>query len=212
MGVKAIADAFNPWDIVKSIARGFRWMFVGVRQRHNDTSYHPAKVSVDNTAYMGPAYAATGDAATELRPSYENRPARGRAGTVRADAPYDDQAGLLGYSQAPGRAVDSSPYRHQGPDDYVSGDLGTPAQPVRAQHRQDDSLNLDIKPSDWDDEDTGYHPGMAPAPGISTGPSGKLHPTSRGHSPQPPGWNHWGGVGSDALGRPPTYRSNGSRS
>ncbi|EME45821.1 hypothetical protein DOTSEDRAFT_71499 [Dothistroma septosporum NZE10] len=211
MGTKAIVDAFNPWDIIKSIARGFRWMFVGVRQRHNDPSYHPAKLSVDNTGYTGPSYAATGDAATELRPSYENRPNRGRAGTLGTDSPYDDHAGLLGNSQALGRMPTSSPYRHQGPDDYA-GDLGPPAHPTRAQHRQQDSLNLDMKPSEWDDEDTGYHPGMAPAPGISTGPSGNLHPTSRGHSPQPPGWNHWGGVDSNSLGRPPTYSNNDPRS
>ncbi|EME84193.1 uncharacterized protein MYCFIDRAFT_109209, partial [Pseudocercospora fijiensis CIRAD86] len=39
MGIKAIVDAFNPWDIIKAIARGGRWMFVGFRTRQQDVSY-----------------------------------------------------------------------------------------------------------------------------------------------------------------------------
>ncbi|KAF2084077.1 DUF300-domain-containing protein, partial [Saccharata proteae CBS 121410] len=39
MGIKALIDAFNPWDIVKAFARGMRWLFVGSRRRHTDSSY-----------------------------------------------------------------------------------------------------------------------------------------------------------------------------
>ncbi|KAF4549248.1 Organic solute transporter Ostalpha-like protein 1 [Elsinoe fawcettii] len=39
LGLKAIADAFNPWDIIKATGRGFRWLFVGRRNRFQDTSY-----------------------------------------------------------------------------------------------------------------------------------------------------------------------------
>lgn len=39
MGWKAFLDAMNPWDIIKSIARGLRWAFVGMRYRRRDTSY-----------------------------------------------------------------------------------------------------------------------------------------------------------------------------
>ncbi|KAI9793678.1 MAG: hypothetical protein M1816_007573 [Peltula sp. TS41687] len=35
----AFKDAFNPWDIVKSVGRGFRWLFVGRRARLSDRSY-----------------------------------------------------------------------------------------------------------------------------------------------------------------------------
>ena len=38
-GIKAYADAFNPWDIIKAIGRGFKWAFVGRRTRENDPSY-----------------------------------------------------------------------------------------------------------------------------------------------------------------------------
>lgn len=39
LGFKALLDAFNPWDIIKASARGFRWLFVGIRKRHHDPSY-----------------------------------------------------------------------------------------------------------------------------------------------------------------------------
>ncbi|KAF2100934.1 DUF300-domain-containing protein, partial [Rhizodiscina lignyota] len=35
----ALIDAFNPWDIVKALARSMRWLFVGYRKRENDESY-----------------------------------------------------------------------------------------------------------------------------------------------------------------------------
>jgi hypothetical protein len=38
-GLKALFDAFNLWDIVKASARGFKWLFVGVRHREQDISY-----------------------------------------------------------------------------------------------------------------------------------------------------------------------------
>lgn len=41
-GVYAYAEAFNPWDIIKASARGFRWLFVGVRYRNEDLGYHAA--------------------------------------------------------------------------------------------------------------------------------------------------------------------------
>lgn len=39
MGLKAFADALNLWDIVKAFGRGMRWLFVGVKRRHQDPSY-----------------------------------------------------------------------------------------------------------------------------------------------------------------------------
>lgn len=39
MGSRALMDAFNPWDLVKNIGRGFRWLFVGRRSRLTDISY-----------------------------------------------------------------------------------------------------------------------------------------------------------------------------
>jgi hypothetical protein len=39
LGILAIVDALNPWDIVKAFGRGIRWIFVGRRHRENDISY-----------------------------------------------------------------------------------------------------------------------------------------------------------------------------
>lgn len=41
LGLKAIADAMNPWDLVKAFARGMRWIFVGRKHRQHDSSYKP---------------------------------------------------------------------------------------------------------------------------------------------------------------------------
>lgn len=39
MGIRAFAEAFNPWDLVKAIGRGFRWLFIGYKKRTQDPSY-----------------------------------------------------------------------------------------------------------------------------------------------------------------------------
>jgi hypothetical protein len=39
LGIRAIGDAMNPWDLVKAFGRGIRWAFVGRRHREDDISY-----------------------------------------------------------------------------------------------------------------------------------------------------------------------------
>jgi hypothetical protein len=39
LGWRAIADAMNPWDLVKAFARGMRWIFVGRKTRDVDAAY-----------------------------------------------------------------------------------------------------------------------------------------------------------------------------
>ena len=38
-GERALMDAFNPWDLIKAVGRGFRWAAVGHRRRMDDISY-----------------------------------------------------------------------------------------------------------------------------------------------------------------------------
>ena len=45
LGTKALLDAFNPWDLIKAIGRGFRWAAVGRRNREEDISYRAYKIS-----------------------------------------------------------------------------------------------------------------------------------------------------------------------
>jgi hypothetical protein len=40
LGLKALWDAVNIWDVVKGFGRGMRWLFVGVKSRRDDISYH----------------------------------------------------------------------------------------------------------------------------------------------------------------------------
>ncbi|KAL1872026.1 hypothetical protein VTK73DRAFT_1694 [Phialemonium thermophilum] len=42
LGLRALWDAMNLWDVVKAFGRGVRWLFVGVKHRHEDVSYHKA--------------------------------------------------------------------------------------------------------------------------------------------------------------------------
>lgn len=39
LGIKALLDAMNPWDMVTGFARAMRWLFFGVKKRENDLSY-----------------------------------------------------------------------------------------------------------------------------------------------------------------------------
>lgn len=222
-GLYGLADAFNPWDIVKMTARGFRWLFVGSRKRHDDISYQN-HLKMD-PAYSGPTFAGSGEAATELRPSGDGR---GRSDTVAED----DRAGLLRHSgQIGGRMPSASPYRTNTGDDYNNPgyesqmDLGRPPQ-----QRQPppgtavSSYDFDAKPSEFMD-DTSYRPGFAPgssaAAGAGAGAGGlsgeAVHPAFR-QGVQGQGqyqdWNVFGGAsaqqqsGGDADSiRPPTYRT-----
>ena len=41
LGVKALIDAFNVWDLCKNVGRGFRWAIKGHKTREQDSSYKP---------------------------------------------------------------------------------------------------------------------------------------------------------------------------
>lgn len=45
LGIKAYAEAFNPWDMIKATARGIRWLFVGRRFREEDPSYNRSGIA-----------------------------------------------------------------------------------------------------------------------------------------------------------------------
>jgi hypothetical protein len=62
LGIRAIADAMNPWDLVKAFGRGMRWAFVGRRHRENDISYKLNSTDItpqttrteEDSTYKGP--------------------------------------------------------------------------------------------------------------------------------------------------------------
>ncbi|KAH8884808.1 putative DUF300 domain protein, partial [Thozetella sp. PMI_491] len=43
LGIKALWDAVNIWDILKAFGRGIRWLFVGVKHRREDVSYRTTR-------------------------------------------------------------------------------------------------------------------------------------------------------------------------
>ncbi|KZF22804.1 DUF300-domain-containing protein [Xylona heveae TC161] len=61
LGILAIVDAFNPWDLVKAFSRGVRWVFVGRKRRFLDPSYganaHKVGSGSDGALQPGQSYA-----------------------------------------------------------------------------------------------------------------------------------------------------------
>ncbi|KAK5128024.1 hypothetical protein LTR85_005141 [Meristemomyces frigidus] len=221
MGMKAMMDAFNPWDIIKASARGFRWLFVGYRHRTEDISYQGPHKLDGNTGYMGPTYAGGLEPATELRPSDDG--GRGRTDTLGTELGEDDRAGLLRHSAIPARVPSESPYRTYTNDEFASGDdsehldLGANHRLHPAATSSSEAPNpamSDPKASEYgsgrpqheefeEEDDTGYHPGVGP---------GGVHPALRDDGVQQ--WDHWAGAqrpgDADSM-RPPTYRTQDPR-
>lgn len=207
-GVKALGDAFNPWDIIKASARGFRWLFVGFRHRTEDKSYqNPSKLG-GNTGYLGPTYGGSGEAATELCSSED--PSRGRGDTLATD---DDTAGLLLHSPQPGRLQPSSPYHPFANERYPSHDDSRADLSLSDQYQSPPEAGFlggakenDYGPGrqgDLDEEDVGYHPGINPQGSYREYRNNDSHNGGRAQ------WDHWGGVGMARTtelaegGRPP---------
>ncbi|KAF2456494.1 organic solute transporter Ostalpha-domain-containing protein [Lineolata rhizophorae] len=78
LGILALVDAFNIWDLVKASARGIRWLFCGVKSRKQDVSYQrqggaggagdALELRGEGKAasvapYAGPTFAGNGEAA-----------------------------------------------------------------------------------------------------------------------------------------------------
>lgn len=198
MGWKAVADAFNPWDIIKMTARGFRWLFVGARYRHNDLSYQQP------TKMKGIGW----DSAESSRDGTSRAPsdARGRSDAVgTARTTEDDHAGLLANQHGPSR----SPYRSSTQDSY--GDPGLP--PPIPEHVGAQAFGM--SPPQFE-SDTGYHPGY-------NAPPRNQHPAYReterqnmnAHEQEGQGWDIFGGAsdrngygvaGGESLRPPPSHR------
>ena len=199
LGIWALADAFNPWDIIKMTARGLRWLFVGARKRHNDPSYqNPTKAGLDGTTgYSGPTFAGSGGPATELQNGGKFDSSRGRSAE-------DDRAGLLGQSGNMGRMPSASPYRTDGGTAYgqvnsndsqmdLGQSRGAARIPPAGTTMSTSYKDYDMKSSDFNgaasyEDDAHYNPGYGPATSAPTaayagagaqGLHGGVHPMFR---------------------------------
>ncbi|KAH6671668.1 organic solute transporter Ostalpha-domain-containing protein [Halenospora varia] len=101
MGIKALVDAMNPWDMVKGFARGMRWLFVGRKHRQNDPSYmrnapNENDMALDGTSVEG--YKVREDIhlpiANEFRRSRFGMPTVGGP-----DKQAEEGAGLIAHAQ-----------------------------------------------------------------------------------------------------------------
>lgn len=190
LGIWAYLDAANPWDIIKASARGCRWLFVGRKHRHQDSSYQvPTKAS---------QYSANpGDGASDVRPSNDTIASSVRRSDGEEGTDEEDRLNLLNYAQSnpavrQDQPASSSPYRSQlnlyqqeNNDEFSPGDeqggLDLGISGGGHGHVRMPSLS---SPPDF--ADTGYH-------GASM--------------------DHWAGVnrGDDESIRPPTYHTQDPR-
>jgi hypothetical protein len=122
LGIRALLDCFNPWDIIKASARGFRWLFVGARKRHEDPSYKLETTTFDpksNGDNILPAHKLRSDdeysgvAMTGIQPSLHATAATTRPTTTEED--YNDNAALLRHQQPVTSVLPGQSIGHQHP-------------------------------------------------------------------------------------------------
>lgn len=195
-GLKAWMDAFNPWDIIKASARGFRWLFVGRKHRHHDISYRTDSMVGDSpldapqTSIPGPnVTTSTAPSATELQQG------RGRADTA---GHYDDRTGLLSDGQSHRLSVHSlspSPSRpgsYEARNDEVDV---TMASGGRMPYSPDNAfVNVHAPPPHaipmpmpaGYNADTEYHAAPSAPSNFVPQDQGNVHENGQ--------WNHWAGA------------------
>ncbi|KAI1386324.1 DUF300-domain-containing protein [Hypoxylon trugodes] len=150
MGLKAFGDALNLWDVIKAFGRGMRWLFVGVKRRHQDPSYQAKPEDIDTSYPMKPYTAAHagGKGADGLPIANEFRRSAFGLPHNPGDPVPEESAGLIVNAQPnpgspprrqPGPYLDSRPTQlyddpnhiHESPVSYAPyddarGDLGAP--------------------------------------------------------------------------------------
>jgi len=129
LGIKAIAEAANPWDIIKAVARAGRWLFVGRRKRMLDLSYAVSRTDTDETMDRDPmAYSNT-----KLNPlngptTYTGAKSGSRPSKAASYDLEEDQQPLVHDQPSPffdaslGR--DHSPYSLANTESREAGDIG----------------------------------------------------------------------------------------
>lgn len=153
LGLKAMIECFNVWDLVKAVGRGFRWLFVGYKTRTNDPSYMHQDDSAfslktptaanPQTSIPGPnvtAYGGAADTAYHAGNQYETASDEGQQLLFHAQgnpsSPYppqrggafdtlsDEESGSTGYGHGPNRY-----YNHVYDNDAPSVNDLTAAEP-----------------------------------------------------------------------------------
>lgn len=208
-GSKALMDAFNPWDIIKAVGRGFKWFLVGRKTRMNDISYKSSAqgTSLEPTRNQITAFE-TGDHSFDdaSGPPYPFVEA-GKPGRYKQLPKEEDSDRLLAHAQsnpqAPyPRAMERLPHRNAGSDIGVMGvyDPPTPRatpNPTGATTRHSD-LGQEYGIADersLEEQDTGYYGAKGRATPVPPPDPQPLGPPG-GRSDENE-WNMWAGVQED---------------
>lgn len=175
-GHKAILDAMNPWDLIKAIGRGFRWMAVGRKTREQDISYKPHLQStalVDSVGGKPKKYHPLGDddeGLERLNQSFASYPQRNRADTTpftHPDGSVSDLGARESYSSTP---------------IYKDMRTGTPAMP---DIREDGGGHNPQRPSEADTAYYGAHDTAYALPHAITEPRPTMQSHYTDHNSQP---------------------------
>lgn len=180
LGTNALLDAFNPWDLVKAIGRGFRWIIIGHRKREEDVSY------LNSTRDTGMEPIRTKDPSPRNGAPFDENdfsadPDIHHYYTSRNNALYgqldqDEEDNLLGHAQ-------SVPQSH--PPPYSAGPPSH-TDPVPDRNSFDRDGSEDIRPARGTrplNQDTKYHGAI-----LTSVPPNPSHHRSR----QDDDWEVWG--------------------
>lgn len=151
LGLAALLDAMNPWDLIKAFGRAVKWLFVGFRRRELDPSYelHAARNKLDDdglggdTAYRGQAHLPIAEqfrrSKLGLPPFDEDKPSN-RSGPSR-DAYLADSGAGRGRGAGYGGQTDGSD------GDDARAALISHAQPLQYQQPQHAQQRGGLAPS-----------------------------------------------------------------
>lgn len=180
LGINALLDAFNLWDLIKAIGRGFKWIIIGHRKREQDISY------LNSTRVTGLEPIRTKDPPPRNNAPFDENdfsadPDIHHYYTGRNNAPYghldqDEEDDLLGHAQ-------SVPQSH--PPPYSAGPPSH-ADPVPDRNSFDRDGNEDIRTARGTrplNQDTEYHGAI-----LTPVPPNPSHHRSR----QDDDWEVWG--------------------
>lgn len=180
LGTNALLDAFNPWDLVKAIGRGFRWILIGHRKREQDVSYlnstRDTGLELIRTKDPSPRNSAPFD-----EDGFPTDPEIHHYYTDRNHAPYghldlDEEDNLLAHAQS---------IPQSGPPPYSAGPPSH-ADPVPDRNSFDRDGSEDIRPARGSrplNQDTKYHGAI-----LTPVPPSPSHHRSR----QDDDWEVWG--------------------
>ncbi|KIW16596.1 hypothetical protein PV08_03784 [Exophiala spinifera] len=116
LGVKALWDSFNAWDMLKATGRSARWLFKGRKHRHTDASYDMTRKNTTGSEYAGSQKLSNFDGNTTY--------------TGPAQPPHYGEEGdnLLSNSQGMAITRPEIPRRDSDPNEapmyYEQGDIG----------------------------------------------------------------------------------------